>query len=48
MIAMSGFKVIPRGLDGFRPLAEAAQFTIAKAEPALLSDQVLLLPMKAG
>jgi hypothetical protein len=44
MIAMSGFKVIPRGLEGFRPLAEAAGFTIVKAEPALLSDQVLLRP----
>jgi hypothetical protein len=44
MIAMSGFQVIPRGLEGFRPLAEAARFTIGKAEPALLSDQVLLRP----
>jgi hypothetical protein len=44
MIAMSGFEVIPRGLEGFRALAEAARFTIAKAEPALLSDQVLLRP----
>ena len=42
MIAMSGFAVIPRGLDGFRPLAEAAGFAIARSEPALLSDQVLL------
>ena len=45
MIAMSGFQVIPRGLEGFRPLAEAAHFTIAKTEPALLSDQVLLRPI---
>jgi hypothetical protein len=44
MIAMSGFQVIPRGLAGFRPLAEAARFAIVKAEPALLSDQVLLRP----
>lgn len=44
MIAMSGFQVVPRGLEGFRPLAEAADFTIIKAEPALLSDQVLLRP----
>jgi hypothetical protein len=44
MIAMSGFQVIPRGIEGFRPLAEAARLTIAKTEPALLSDQVLLLP----
>lgn len=46
MIAMSGFAVIPRGLDGFRPLAEAAQFTMVKTEPALLSDQVLLRPRR--
>ncbi|MGE0242112.1 MAG: hypothetical protein AB7F09_28185 [Parvibaculaceae bacterium] len=45
MIAMSGFAVIPRGLNGFRPLAEAARFTIVKSEPALLSDQVLLRPL---
>ncbi|MGE0005507.1 MAG: hypothetical protein AB7S92_07945 [Parvibaculaceae bacterium] len=44
MIAMSGFKVIPRGLAGFRPLAEAARFAIVRSEPALLSDQVLLRP----
>jgi hypothetical protein len=45
MITMSGFQVIPRGLDGFRPLAEAARFTIVRSEPALLSDQVLLRPL---
>lgn len=44
MIAMSGFQVIPRGLDGFQPLADQAGFAIAKAEPALLSEQVLLVP----
>lgn len=44
MIAMSGFQVIPRGLDGFKPLADAARFTFARSEPALLSDQVLLVP----
>jgi len=31
--------MIPRGLEGFRPLAEAACFAIVKTEPALLSDQ---------
>ena len=45
MIAMSGFQLIPRGLEGFRPLAEAARFTIVKAEPALLSDQILMRPL---
>jgi hypothetical protein len=44
MIAMSGFKVIPRGLEGLRPLAETARFAIVKSEPALLSDQVLMRP----
>lgn len=44
MIAMSGFQVIPRGLDGFQPLADKARFAIVKSEPALLSDQVLLRP----
>jgi hypothetical protein len=44
MIALSGFAVIPRGLEGFRPLAEAARFSIVRSEPALLSDQVLMRP----
>jgi hypothetical protein len=38
------FKLIPRGLAGFAPLATRAGFAIAKAEPAWLSDQVLLRP----
>jgi hypothetical protein len=44
MIAETRFKLIPRGLAGFTPLAARAGFTIAKAEPAWLSDQVLLRP----
>jgi hypothetical protein len=37
--------MIPRGLAGFAPLASQAGFCIAKAESALLSDQVLLRPL---
>jgi hypothetical protein len=44
MIAISGFQVVARGLEGFRPLAEAARFAIVRAETTLLSDQVLLRP----
>ena len=44
MIAETQFRLIPRGLAGFAPLATRAGFTIAKAEPAWLSDQVLLRP----
>jgi hypothetical protein len=44
MIEMTRFRLIPRGLDGFTPLATRAGFAIAQAEPAWLSDQVLLRP----
>ena len=42
--AETQFRLIPRGLTGFAPLATRAGFAIAKAEPAWLSDQVLLRP----
>jgi hypothetical protein len=42
MIAETRFKLVPRGLAGFAPLVAQAGFRIAKAESALLSDQVLL------
>jgi hypothetical protein len=42
LIAQTRFKLIPRGLAGFAPLAAQAGFRIAKAESALLSNQVLL------
>jgi hypothetical protein len=45
MAAYSRFKLVPRGLDGFAPLAARAGFTIAQAETAVLSDQVLLRPV---
>jgi hypothetical protein len=42
MIAQTRFKLIARGLAGFAPLVAQAGFRIAKSEPALLSDQVML------
>jgi hypothetical protein len=44
MIAATGFKLVPRGLAGFAPLAERAGFEVAKVETAHVSDQVLLRP----
>ena len=45
MITASRFKLIPRGLEGFAPLAERGGYRIAQAETAQLSDQVLLQPL---
>lgn len=42
MITASRFKLVPRGLAGFAPLADAGGWRIARAEPAQLSEQVLL------
>ena len=44
MIAQTRFKLYPRGLEGFAPLAARAGYAVAKSEPALFSDQVLLRP----
>jgi hypothetical protein len=44
-ITASKFKLVPRGLEGFAPLAARGGFTIAQTEPAQLSDQVLLRPL---
>jgi hypothetical protein len=44
MITASRFKIHPRGLTGFGPLARRAGYRIAQALPAQLSDQVLLTP----
>jgi hypothetical protein len=41
-ITASRFKLIPRGLEGFAPLAARAGYEIARAETAQLSEQVLL------
>ena len=45
MITASRFKIHPRGLKGFAPLAGRAGYRIAQALPAQLSDQVLLTPV---
>jgi hypothetical protein len=45
MIIQSQFKLIPRGIEGFAPLAARAGFRIAEVESARLSDQVLLRPV---
>ncbi|HEY6259127.1 MAG TPA: hypothetical protein VIY51_25400 [Xanthobacteraceae bacterium] len=42
MIAQMRFKLVPRGIAGFAPLAAQAGFRVAKVESALISDQVLL------
>jgi hypothetical protein len=44
MMTASRFKLVPRGLEGFAPLAARAGYRIAQAETAQLSDQVLLRP----
>ena len=44
-ITVSRFKLYPRGLDGFAPLAERGGFALARSEPAQLSDQVWLTPV---
>jgi hypothetical protein len=41
----SRFKLLPRGLDGFRPLAERGGFCIVRSELTPLCDQVLLCPI---
>jgi hypothetical protein len=46
MIAQMGFKLYPRGIAGFAPLAAAAGFHVVKAEQAFLSEQVLLRPLQ--
>jgi hypothetical protein len=42
LIATSGLRIVPRGLDGFTPLASETGWTIARTESAILSEQVLL------
>ena len=44
MATASRFKLIPRGLTGFAPLAERGGWRVARTESAQLSEQVLLLP----
>lgn len=45
MITESRFKLFPRGLEGFAPLATRGGYRIAQVESAQLSDQVLLRPV---
>lgn len=42
MLAISRIRLIPRGLEGFGPLAAQAGYTIVETRPAMLSDQVAL------
>ena len=44
MIAQAGFRLFPRGLEGFAPLAERSGYAIAESHPAVMSEQVLLRP----
>jgi hypothetical protein len=44
-VANTRFKLVPRGLENFRPLAERGGFRIARVETAPLGDQVLLEPV---
>jgi hypothetical protein len=45
MIAETGFKLFPRGIEGFAPLATRAGYAIVKSGTVFLSDQVLLQPV---
>ena len=44
LVTASRFKLHPRGLKGFAPLAERGGWQIARSESAQLSEQVLLVP----
>ncbi|WP_035355613.1 hypothetical protein [Edaphobacter aggregans] len=43
-IKTTRFQLVPRGLEGFRPLAEQTGYTIVRSEITPLSDHVLLRP----
>jgi hypothetical protein len=45
MIEETRFRLVPRGIAGFAPLAAQAGFRIAEAKSVLLSEQVLLRPL---
>jgi hypothetical protein len=42
MLAQTKFRLFPRGLEGFAPLARQGGYVIAERRPAIISDQVLL------
>jgi hypothetical protein len=44
MIAQARFRLFPRGLEGFAPLAERSGYVIAESRTAVVSEQVLLRP----
>jgi hypothetical protein len=44
MLANSPFKLVPRSVETFGRLAARAEFAVAQVAPALLGDQVLLVP----
>jgi hypothetical protein len=44
LIANSRFKLVPRGVEGFVPLAERGGFALEKVKDTPISDQVLLRP----
>lgn len=44
MIAQARFRIFPRGLESFAPLAERSGYAIAESRTAIVSDQVLLQP----
>lgn len=43
-LALSLFKLIPRGVDGFATLIRDSGYKVAEVAPGLMGDQVLLLP----
>jgi hypothetical protein len=44
-IAACGFKLVPRGVDGFAPLAQRGGFRVDRVEVTPLSDQLRLRPV---
>jgi hypothetical protein len=48
MIAQTTFRLFPRGLEGFTPLAERGGYAIAESRSAVVSEQVLLRPRDAA
>ena len=42
MIAQAQFRLFPRGLEGFAPLAERSGYAVAESRSAIVSEQVLL------
>jgi hypothetical protein len=45
-IKRAQFKLVPRGVEGFRPLADQAGFEVTRVEHTPLSKQVVLSPKK--